>query len=364
MTIGRMKGNTIALDDSSVSLSHAKITRLNGEFFLKDLNSTNGTMLNGQSINEARLRDGDQVKIGEVIAYYRAEPAFGPAGSAPAQTVGPSSQIVAPLALAQSPPPPPVSTASATFVSKRLVTQSTPPPPPQTTASNLPATSSSTSRIKKANKQSRLIPVLASCAVLAAVAVLGWIFVSGNQKNNKPVASPPFPANSSSPKITAMEGQASAPKPAMLKPQISSSESSLAELIPSLKSPDLASRRKAAAELHSLGPGAKEALPQLREALNDSDADVRMWSALALINNKSYDKGTIPVLIQVLHHDNSMFRQVACLSLALIPYSDAEKEIVVNSLRESAGKDADEEVRKSAISALKIIAPDSVPTDK
>src|SRR5471032_1670529 len=74
MTIGRMKGNTLALDDSSVSVSHAKITQKNGDFFLKDLNSTNGTMLNGQSINETRLRDGDQLKFGEVVAYFRLEP--------------------------------------------------------------------------------------------------------------------------------------------------------------------------------------------------------------------------------------------------------------------------------------------------
>src|SRR5580704_14762670 len=76
MTIGRKKGNTIALDDTSVSVSHAKITRKGVDFFLKDLNSTNGTMLNGQSINEARLRDGDQLKFGEVVAHYRAEPDF------------------------------------------------------------------------------------------------------------------------------------------------------------------------------------------------------------------------------------------------------------------------------------------------
>src|ERR1700722_13212386 len=59
MTIGRMNGNSIALDHSSVSLSHAKLTRIGGDYFLKDLNSTNGTMLNGQSIAEARLRAGD-----------------------------------------------------------------------------------------------------------------------------------------------------------------------------------------------------------------------------------------------------------------------------------------------------------------
>src|SRR6516164_5135088 len=81
ITLGRMKGNSIALSDSSVSLSHAKITRVGDDFFLKDLNSTNGTMLNGQSISEARLRDGDQLKFGEVIAYFRLEPLSAPAAA-------------------------------------------------------------------------------------------------------------------------------------------------------------------------------------------------------------------------------------------------------------------------------------------
>ena len=89
-----------------------------------------------------------------------------------------------------------------------------------------------------------------------------------------------------------------------------------------------------------------------------------MWTALALINNKSYDRATIPILVQVLHHENPTLRQVACLSLALIPYEDAEKGTVVAALVETANKDDDEEVRKTAISALKIIAPELSLSEK
>jgi HEAT repeat protein len=134
----------------------------------------------------------------------------------------------------------------------------------------------------------------------------------------------------------------------------------LPDLKNAIKAADPAERRRAAAALHSLGSGAKDAVPDLRTALNDSDPEVRMWSALALISNKSYDKATIPILVQVLHHENPTLRQVACLSLALIPYEDDEKGNVVPALVESANKDDDEEVRKSAISALKIIAPEVV----
>lgn len=139
---------------------------------------------------------------------------------------------------------------------------------------------------------------------------------------------------------------------------------SLAELTKLLKSSNPAERRNAAAELHARGTNAKDAVPQLRDALKDSDADVRMWTALALINNKSYDKATIPILIQTLRQLDPMLRQVACLSLAVIPYDGTEKQPVVAALNEVASKDAEADVRDAASSALKIIAPESAPTEK
>src|SRR5689334_10512447 len=73
VTIGRMRGNTIVVDDDSVSLFHAKITRKDSTFYLKDLNSTNGTALNGQSIIEARLHDCDRVRFADVSGQFLLE---------------------------------------------------------------------------------------------------------------------------------------------------------------------------------------------------------------------------------------------------------------------------------------------------
>src|SRR3954470_17502577 len=73
ITIGRMKGNTIVIEDSSISLMHAKITRKDGQFYVKDLNSTNGTMVNGQPIGEAKLRDHDKVRFAEITTQFVAE---------------------------------------------------------------------------------------------------------------------------------------------------------------------------------------------------------------------------------------------------------------------------------------------------
>jgi len=334
MTIGRMKGNTIALDDPSVSISHAKITRKNGEFFVKDLNSTNGTMLNGQSINEARLRDGDQIKFGEVIAHFRAEPAF-PGASTDTTAASQPAPPSAPPTPAPAPTPQPIAGPSTTFTSKSLVSQA-----PQLARTPAPAQTASPARLLQRPKQSRswLLPALGGIAAVATAVVLGWIFFGGTESGPSPVdkAIPPAPAV--------------APVPIT---------QSLDDLKKALSSPEVAERRRAAAALHAQGSGAKDAVPELRNALNDSDQEVRMWSALALINNKSYDKATAPILIRTLQHENSMLRQVSCLSLALIPYEEPEKEPVVAALSETASKDADEEVRNAAKSALKIISPET-----
>src|SRR6266480_2838961 len=88
ITIGRMKGNTIVIDDASISLSHAKITRKNGDFLLKDLNSTNGTSVNGQPIGEVKLRDSDRVRFAEITCQYF--------GDAAVPTEQPTQTVAAP----------------------------------------------------------------------------------------------------------------------------------------------------------------------------------------------------------------------------------------------------------------------------
>ena len=50
VTLGRLSDNTIRIDDASVSSHHAQFTLAGGEYRLKDLNSTNGTRVNGEQI--------------------------------------------------------------------------------------------------------------------------------------------------------------------------------------------------------------------------------------------------------------------------------------------------------------------------
>jgi hypothetical protein len=75
VTIGRHPDNAIVIEDVSVSGHHGQITSDNGKFILHDLSSSNGTMVNGQPINEAELHDGDTILLGSVDGVFQGETA-------------------------------------------------------------------------------------------------------------------------------------------------------------------------------------------------------------------------------------------------------------------------------------------------
>src|SRR5713101_7110822 len=70
ITIGRAPENAIVIDDPSVSSRHAQL-ELSGETYrLKDLESTNGTRVNGIPITETVLRFDDRIRFGGIEARY------------------------------------------------------------------------------------------------------------------------------------------------------------------------------------------------------------------------------------------------------------------------------------------------------
>jgi pSer/pThr/pTyr-binding forkhead associated (FHA) protein len=70
ITIGRAPDNMIVIDDPSVSGRHAQL-RLAGEVYqLKDLDSTNGTRVNGIPVTETALRFDDRIRFGAVDALF------------------------------------------------------------------------------------------------------------------------------------------------------------------------------------------------------------------------------------------------------------------------------------------------------
>jgi pSer/pThr/pTyr-binding forkhead associated (FHA) protein len=70
VTIGREEGNALRLNDERVSRYHAKIQYEDGDIILTDLDSTNGTRVNGQTVQIRRLRAGDQVSIGRTMLLF------------------------------------------------------------------------------------------------------------------------------------------------------------------------------------------------------------------------------------------------------------------------------------------------------
>src|SRR5205807_1198542 len=73
VTIGREEGNVLRLNDERVSRFHAKVQFDNGEIILTDLESTNGTRVNGNVIQIRRLRPGDRVGIGRSLLLFGSE---------------------------------------------------------------------------------------------------------------------------------------------------------------------------------------------------------------------------------------------------------------------------------------------------
>jgi hypothetical protein len=71
MIVGRVPSADLYLDDEQVSRLHAQITRTGGTFAVADLGSTNGTLVNGQRVSRAFLRDGDRIQIGQTVLTFR-----------------------------------------------------------------------------------------------------------------------------------------------------------------------------------------------------------------------------------------------------------------------------------------------------
>jgi hypothetical protein len=66
-TIGRSQENTIVLDLADVSRRHARLERAGQHLRIYDLNSTNGTRVNGEAVHISDIQEGDRVQIGSQV---------------------------------------------------------------------------------------------------------------------------------------------------------------------------------------------------------------------------------------------------------------------------------------------------------
>ena len=72
-TLGRRPYNDIVIDNLAVSGEHAVLQMLGNDVFIEDLNSTNGTYINGKAIKKQMLAHNDTVEIGKYKIKYLVE---------------------------------------------------------------------------------------------------------------------------------------------------------------------------------------------------------------------------------------------------------------------------------------------------
>jgi pSer/pThr/pTyr-binding forkhead associated (FHA) protein len=71
VSIGRLMSNDICLEDPFASRHHCLIRKEGGQYVIEDLNSTNGTYVNGDRVNACSLKEGFLIRIGTARFEFR-----------------------------------------------------------------------------------------------------------------------------------------------------------------------------------------------------------------------------------------------------------------------------------------------------
>ena len=119
--LGRAPGNPIPIHHPLVSSRHLKIVRRGEVFAAVDLESENGTRVNGVKVTSRELKQGDQIQVGGFTFYFALD------GVIPAPD---SIKIIQPAQTPSTPPPPPPSASASSPAAK------TPPAPAKAAASS------------------------------------------------------------------------------------------------------------------------------------------------------------------------------------------------------------------------------------
>ncbi len=72
-TFGRKPANDVVIDHATVSGFHGKIVKEGDRYFVEDLNSTNGTFVNGNRIKRAEIKNKDQIGVARHILEFLTE---------------------------------------------------------------------------------------------------------------------------------------------------------------------------------------------------------------------------------------------------------------------------------------------------
>jgi len=100
LTIGRKPHNDIQIDNLAISGEHAVVVTILDDSFLEDLNSTNGTQVNGQAVKKHFLRNNDIIELGKYRLKYLTDTQAQPVESSAPSRAAPL-KTAADLALAK-----------------------------------------------------------------------------------------------------------------------------------------------------------------------------------------------------------------------------------------------------------------------
>jgi len=158
MRIGRSDDSEVALTDAQASRHHAAVSLEPGGFVVQDLNSSNGTFVNGRKLDEPRLlKDGDWIRVANTVLAFRWESAPGSPVTPAVTPPGADYDMVPTMEVAWQTPP--------------AVYQGT--PVPQTT------------RPKKGGSAGRIVLFAGLAVVFLAVAAVAVYFLLGSLDGDK-----------------------------------------------------------------------------------------------------------------------------------------------------------------------------------
>ena len=124
LTIGRVPGNGIVIDNAGVSRRHAVIRMQDDKVLIEDLGSANGTFFRGQKIDKHELQNGDEIMVVKHRLVYRIpKEADAPPKAEPAADAGQKTMYIDSAAMAQAmgAKPGPARTETAAALRPRLI---------------------------------------------------------------------------------------------------------------------------------------------------------------------------------------------------------------------------------------------------
>lgn len=74
ITVGRSPEADVVILDEKASRIHCGIRLWDGEFYVKDLKSRNGTYVNDQRVDVAKLKSGDRIRVGSILFSFDQDP--------------------------------------------------------------------------------------------------------------------------------------------------------------------------------------------------------------------------------------------------------------------------------------------------